>query len=319
MGRTRAKEWRDRAEARLVRGFEWLVRRLPVERSVRFGERLGGLLARVDFERRRVALANLALAYGDELDAAGRARVLRGVYRHLGRFFFEYLALLERSELRPLSRFIEIEGLDAAREAVRTHGAAIFVTLHMGHWELLGGAVSEQVAPLHAVMKPLRNPYLNERVVALRSAFGLAPLERKAVVPALFRSLRQNKSIALFSDLNQKRGPVFVDFFGVPAATVATPAVLAIRAGKPIVVGGSWSTGAALRYRARLEAPICARAGADVGEETLRITAEINRLLEGFVRAHPEQWNWIHPRWKTRPLEEPKTPMVEPDPHEMEL
>ena len=72
-----------------MRGFEWMARRLPVEQSVRFGERLGGLLATVDRRRRRVALENLALAYGDTLDAKGRARLITGVYRHLGRFFLE--------------------------------------------------------------------------------------------------------------------------------------------------------------------------------------------------------------------------------------
>lgn len=284
-----------------MRGFEWLARQVSVERSVRFGEMLGGVVGRLDRRRRRVGLANLELAYGAALDAKGRARIIDGVYRQFGRFLFEYIALLERRELRPLSRFIEIEGLDAARAAVREHGAVIFVTLHMGHWELIGGAVSELVTPLRAVMKPLRNPYLNESVVAQRADFGMAPLDKKNVVPALFRCLRQGESIALFSDLDQKRGPVFADFFGVPAATVATPALLAIRAGKPIVCGGCWSTGAPLRYRGRLFEPILARRGADPAEETLRITAETNRQFEALVREHPEQWNWIHPRWRTRP------------------
>jgi KDO2-lipid IV(A) lauroyltransferase len=145
----------------------------------------------------------------------------------------------------------------------------------------------------------------------------MSPLEKKAVVPALFRCLREGKSIALLSDLNQKRGGLFVDFFGTPAATVTTPALLAIRTGKPVVVGGSWSTGPALRYRARLEAPIVPRAGADAGEETLRITAAINRLLEGLIREHPEQWNWIHPRWKTRPSPGSEAPIRDLDPHRM--
>jgi KDO2-lipid IV(A) lauroyltransferase len=299
--RTRLKNLRDRAEAFVVHRFEWLARRLPVERSVRLGELLGGLLGKVDRRRRRVAVANLELAFGDALDAAGRARIVDSVYRHLGRFLFEYIALLERRELRPLSRFIEIEGLEVARAALREHGAVIFVTLHLGHWELLGGAVAELVTPLHAVMKPLRNPYLNEQLVRLRSDFGMVSLAKKNVVPALFRCLREGKSIALFSDLDQKRAPLFADFFGVPAATVATPALLALRAGKPIVCGASWSTGEPLRYRGILLPPIVARRDADPKEETLRITAEINRHCEAFVREHPGQWNWIHPRWKTRP------------------
>ena len=299
--RTRLKDLRDRAEAFAVRRFEWLARTLPVGRSVRLGEWLGGLAGKLDRRRRRVGFENLKLAFGDALDDAGRGRILDAVYRHFGRFLFEYVALLERRELRPLSRFIDVEGLDAARAAVRDHGAVIFVTIHMGHWELLGGAVAELVTPLHAVMKPLRNPYLNEQIVKLRSDFGMAPLARRNVVPALFRCLREGKSIALFSDLDQKRGPLFADFFGVPAATVATPALLALRAGKPIVCGACWSTGEALRYRGRLLEPILARPDADPKEETQRITAEINRHCEAFVRAHPEQWNWIHPRWRTRP------------------
>lgn len=301
MRRTRLKNLRDRAEAFVVRRFEWLARRLPVERSVRLGELLGALVGRLDRRRRRLGCANLELAFGDELDAAGRRRIVDAVYRHFGRFLFEYIALLERRELRPLSRFIEIEGIDASRAAIREHGAVIFVTFHLGHWELLGGAVSELVTPLHAVMKPLRNPYLNEQIVKLRADFGIVPLAKKNVVKTLFRCLREGKSIALFSDLDQKRGPVFADFFGVPAATVATPALLALRTGKPIVCGACWSTGEALRYRGRLLEPIVARRDADPKEETLRITAEINRRCEAFVREHPGQWNWIHPRWKTRP------------------
>jgi KDO2-lipid IV(A) lauroyltransferase len=298
---TRLKNLRDRAEAFLVRRFEWLARTLPVERAVGLGELLGAFVGTVDRRRRRLGCANLELAFGDRLDAAARARIVDGVYRQFGRFLFEFIALLERRELRPLSRFIEIEGVERARAVARDHGAVIFVTLHMGHWELLGGAVAELVAPLHAVMKPLRNPYLNEAIVARRADFGMVALAKKAVVPALFRCLREGKSIALFSDLDQKRGPVFSDFFGVPAATVATPALLAIRAGKPIVCGACWSTGKPLHYRGRLLEPIFARREADPTAETLRVTDEINRCFEGFVREHPDQWNWIHPRWKTRP------------------
>jgi KDO2-lipid IV(A) lauroyltransferase len=301
VARARWKHWRDLGEARLVRSFLWLARVLPIARAVRCGEILGAVAGVLDRRRRRLARRNLELAYGDAMDEEARDRLVGRVYRHLGRFLFEYLALLARPELRPLSRFIEIEGLDRAREAIRQHGAVIFVTLHMGHWELLGGAVCELVTPLHAVMKPLRNRGLNAAVVAGRSSFGMVPLAKKAVVPALFRCLKEGRSVALFSDLDQKRGPIFVDFFGTPAATVATPALLAIRSGKPIVCGASWSSGEPLHYRGILDGVFLARPGEDVEAETRRLTSEVNRTLEAFVRRHPEQWNWIHPRWKTRP------------------
>lgn len=278
-----------------------LARVAPVRLFVGTGERLGKLAYRVDRRHREVGRANLDLAYGSSLSAGERRRILSGVFRHLGRFLFEYLLLLARRDLRPLSRFMEIENLEVAREAVRRHGAVIFVTLHQGHWEMLGGVVSEQVTPMHAVMTRIRNPRLNDRIVALRASLGMVLIERDQAVATLFRHLRRGNSVALLCDLDQSEGPDFADFFGVSAATVRTPAILAVRTGKPIVCAASWSIGEPLRYRASFAPPIVPREGVDPDEEAHRILVEMNRQLEGFVRSHPEQWNWIHPRWKTRP------------------
>ncbi len=293
---------RDRVEMAAIWLLTRLARLLPVRPTVRLGEWLGVAVSYVDRRRRAVALANLELAYRDQLSVAERHAMVRGVYRHLGRFLFEYLLLKTREDLRPFSRFLEFEGeMDAARQAVARHGSAIFVTLHQGHWEILGGAASEQLTKIHAVMQPIRNRELNTKVVELRGELGIGLINRRQAVPALFRHLRRNLSIAMLCDLNQKEGPAFVDFFGVPAATVRTPALLAIRTGKPMICGTSWSTGEPLCYRGRVEAPIEPRPDADPKEEERRLLELMNAHLESFVRAHPEQWNWIHPRWKTRP------------------
>jgi KDO2-lipid IV(A) lauroyltransferase len=299
--RTLGKRIRDRLESALVGAMATGCRFLPVGASVRFGAALGGLVGRIDRRRIDVARRNLELAYGATLNDAQRREIVRGVYRHFGRFLFEYLLLLTRRDLRPLSRFVEIDHLERTRAAVVEHGAAIFVTLHQGHWELLGGAFSELVTKVHAVAQPVRNPRLERRLVTMRGDLGMGLVERRNAVPALFRHLRRNQSVALLCDLNQKEGPEFVDFFGTPAATVRTPAVLAIRTGKPVIVGSSWSVGEPLRYRASIAEPIVPDLRADPEVETRRILVEMNRQLESFVRAHPEQWNWIHPRWRTRP------------------
>jgi KDO2-lipid IV(A) lauroyltransferase len=292
---------RDRALGALAVVLTTLARLLPVGAWVRLGEWWGGVALRVDRARRRVAIGNLALAYGGALDEAGRRRVVAAVYRHLGRLLFEYLALAARPGLAPPSRFVRIAGLERARAAVARHGAAIFITPHQGHWELLGGAISERIAPLHAVMRPLRHPSLNRRLVAFRQRLGLRLIDRGNAVAALFRCLRRGKNVALLCDLDQEQSPAFVDFFGVPAATVRTPAVLALRTGKPLLVVSSWSTGRPLDYDAEFGEPIVPDATADPAAEETRLLREMNRQIERFVRAHPEQWNWIHPRWKTRP------------------
>lgn len=298
-----ARRVRDAAEVALVDLFLASARLVPSGTLIRFGERLGGALGRLDRRRRRVAFENLERAYGDALSAAERTRLVREVYRHLGRFFFEQLVLLTRRELRPLSRFLRFDEAELARTraAIAEHGSAILVTLHQGHWELLGGAFSEVVTKLHAVMKPIRNPRLNERVVAMRGELGMGVIERQAAVPALFRHLRRGQSVALLCDMNQKEGPQFADFFGVPAATVRTPGILAVRTGKPLICGTSLTTGRPLDYRGLLAAPLVPRPGADPDAEAARLVVAMNRQLEAFVRQSPGEWNWIHPRWKTRP------------------
>lgn len=295
------KRLRDRLEACAVLGLFALARIAPAALLIRCGTLLGGVVGRCDRGRRAVALANLELAYGATLDAAGRRGIVDGLYRHFGRMLFEYLVLLAKPGLQPPSRFLRLDGVAAAREAVAQHGAVIIVTLHQGHWELLGGAISEQVARVHAVMQPVRNPALHRRVVELRSRLGMGMIERENAVVNLFRCLRRKRTVGLLCDLDQEESPAFIDFFGVPAATVRTPAVLAMRTGTPIVLASSWSTGRPLEYGGVLAPPLLADPAADPETEERRILGAINRQYEAFIRAHPEQWNWIHPRWKTRP------------------
>ena len=277
------------------------LRVLPLAAAVWIGARVGQVASWIDRSRRRVALANLELAYGDALSAAERRRIVAGVYRHGGRFLFEFLALIARPGLRPPSRFMKLAGVERAREVVARHGSVILVTLHQGHWELLGGVVAEQVTRPYVVVKPLRNPWLNRRLVEVRSRLGLAQIKRHRAVASMLRCLRRNESVALLCDLDEAESPAFVDFFGVAAATVRTPAVLALRTGKPLLVVASWSTGAALRYEAEFAEPIVPDLAAEPAAEEARLLRVMNGQVERFVRAHPEQWNWIHPRWKTRP------------------
>lgn len=295
------KRWRDRFLEGIAIALIAAVRVVPVAAAVGFGVRVGQFASWIDRSRRRVALANLELAYGDALSVAERRRIVAAVFRHGGRFLFEFLALIARPELRPPSRFMKLAGIERAREAVARHGSVILITLHQGHWELLGGVIAEQVARPYVVMKPLRNPWLNRRLVEVRSRLGLALIKRHRAVASMLRCLRKNESVALLCDLDEEEAPAFVDFFGVAAATVRTPAVLALRTGKPLLVVSSWSTGAALRYEAEFAEPIVPDVDAEPVAEEARLLRAMNGQIERFVRAHPEQWNWIHPRWKTRP------------------
>ncbi len=295
------KQVRDRIGTALAASMLGLARIAPVGLTVRLGEWLAGTFGRLDRGHRAVAFGNLERAFGRDLDAAGRRRIVDGVYRHFGRLFAEYAQLLAKPTLLPASQRIRLEGVEAAQAAVRTHGAIIIVTLHQGHWELLGGAISEQVARLHAVMLPMRDPLVNARLVDLRQRLGMGLIERENAVVALFRCLRRGHSVGLLCDLDQEESPAFIDFFGAPAATVRTPAVLALRTGKPLVLASSWNVGRPLDYRGVLMPPLFPDLTAEPAVEERRLLTAMNRQYEAFIRAHPEQWNWIHPRWETQP------------------
>jgi len=299
------KRIRDSLARGLVASMLGVARIAPIALTVRLGEWLAVVLSRFDRRHRAVAFRNLERAFGSELDAAARRRIVDGVYRHFGRLLAEYALLLAKPALLPASQRIQLEGVAAAQAAVRSHGAIIIVTLHQGHWELLGGAISEQVAKLHAVVLPLRDPVLNERLVDLRQRLGMGLIERENAVAALFRCLRRGLSVGLLCDLDQEESPAFIEFFGTPAATVRTPAVLALRTGKPLVLTGSWSTARPLDYHGVLMPPLFPDLAADPAVEEHRLLTAMNRQYEAFIRAHPEQWNWIHPRWETRPAGEP--------------
>ncbi len=283
----------------------WLVcqvsRLFPVQTWVRLGGRLGAVAHRFDHARRKRALVNLRKAYGDEMTRAARKRIALEMYRNLGRLAFEYALLLTGRRLAPYDRWVTIENLDYAKSVVDEKGAVVFVTCHGGNFELLGAWAAKHLVPLHAVMKDLRNPHTNERVVAMRDRVGLRVIRKFPAMRSILRALRSGESVALLSDQRRRHRGLIVDFFGRPASTVDTPAVLALRFGLPILPGFSYRVGDGLEYRAVALEAIRPDPDAPKDQEIVRLTQAVNDAIETFVRAHPEQWNWTQPRWRVSP------------------
>lgn len=253
----------------------------------------------LDRRRRRVTLSNLELAFGDELQPSERARIGRAYYRHMGSMGIETVAVEAQLVRRPASSWFEIENLERARELLEEHGAVIGVSCHSGPWELMGAALCEVFAPLHVVFRPLSNPYLDRRLARLREQTGIGLIRYDdRVVARMLRLLRSGQSVGMLCDFNQRRNPLLVDFFGVPAPTAGAPGILAARLRLPVLPIFAHRV-APYRYRLRFEAPILP---ADLPESNAveYVTREVNRSIERFVRAHPDQWHWNYRRWRSR-------------------
>lgn len=279
----------------------FLCRVLPRDRVIHMAGRLGGWLGEkiypYDHQRRRWALKNVKRVLPGRKRKA-RERLVRGMYRHFGIVAAEHLVVLARNDMRPYGQWISIEGGEAAREAIKRYGSAVFVTCHGGNFELFGGAASEAIAPLHAVMKPVENPVLNKLFIDVREKLGMQLIDKFPALRTIVREIRAGSVVALLVDQRRRNRGLMVDFFGLPAATVDTPAVLAYRYGIPILPGFSYRKGGPFKYEAYFVDPIVPDQSLPRDQEVIRMTQEVNDRIEEFVRAHPRQWNWAQPRWK---------------------
>jgi KDO2-lipid IV(A) lauroyltransferase len=179
-----------------------------------------------------------------------------------------------------------------------TSGGCIFVTPHLGNWELLSYASGLVGIPLAVVVRPLDNAYLEKLLYANRTATGQMIIPKKNAFFVLGGVLRQGKSIGILPDQSQKKG-IAVPFFGHRAMTTPVPALLAIMYQRPIVVAACCRKSGEARFEAFVSDPIWPGDYTSEKAEIYRLTEEMNRRMESIIRRHPEQYFWMHNRWKT--------------------
>jgi KDO2-lipid IV(A) lauroyltransferase len=223
------------------------------------------------------------------------------VFQHFGRSIVEFLRAPARSATE-LSKFVSCDGWEHIEAAQERGKGIIFVTGHLGNWELLGRWLATvRNVPLTAVAREPDSPMLASYIRSMRENAGFTVLSKGESARGLLRALRRGEAILILADQNS--GDVFAPFFGVPAGTAAGPATLALHSGAALVPIYCVETPEHSFHVGCLPA-LCAddrgiMAPEDRQAEVGRITAEINRIWEGIVRQHPEQWLWLHNRWKS--------------------
>lgn len=289
-----------RVEYLPISAFVGALAVLPLERAVRVGAQLGGLAMRLDRFNRPVALRNLEIAF-PELDRAGRLRILAGMYRNWGRMLAEWTHFgeLDRGNIARFVTYDTEENLARALEGGKERGL-LTVTAHFGNFELLPLAHSIYGHRIAIIHRPLRNPVIDRRVQAARARFGNRTVERKHAGRAMLKYLRAKWQVAVALDLDVRRG-VFVDFFGLQASTSDGVARLAMAAGAAVAPVFMVREGETARHRI-VVLPLVEMTSIGDREECVREnTQRLTKIIEAMIRRHPDHWNWIHRRWKTRP------------------
>lgn len=287
----------------LVAGFAKGLLFLPASLAYSVGEGLAALLYRFDHKHRLIAHENLRRAFNGQLSPLEIAELARSTFINLGRTVVETCRIL-RINQENFRQFIRIEGYEHFQQAKRRGKGIIYITAHLGSWELLPLASALMGEPLSIVTRPLDNPYLDRAINRLRTAWGTKVLTKKLVMPALVQALLRGESVGILMDQNitWKEG-VFVDFFGMPACTALAPALLALRTDATVLPAAIVRYGRD-RHTILVEKEIPLIRTGHLRADVVANTASFTRAIEALVRREPAQWLWVHRRWKTQPRTE---------------
>ena len=247
---------------------------------------------------RRGAERNLTFAY-PERDAAWRAGIIDGVFASIGRMLVSF-ARFPRITRENLGNWIRYEGFEHFARAREKGNGVLFATAHLGNWELSAFAHALLTEPMNVVVRPLDNPLIDALVERRRSRSGNTLLSKRDFARSILHALKRNEAVGILVDQNASAdNGAFVPFFGKDACANLTFAKLAARSGAAVIPGFALWNGAEGRYvlKFRPEVPMTG--------EPVEDTRRIQRAIEDAIREAPEQWLWIHRRWKTRPEGEP--------------
>ena len=243
---------------------------------------------------RQTAYTNLAFAYPGQ-DAAWRRNTVDGVYRSIGRLITAF-ARFPRINKSNVAEWVRYEGLEYYARAKENGKGVLFATAHLGNWELSAYAHALLTEKMNIVVRPLDNPLIDDLVETRRALSGNVLLSKRDFARSILHALRDNEPVGILVDQNSAGdNSAFVPFFGKQACTNLTFAKLAARSGATVIPGFLIWSEQERKYVLRFY-PSVAMSG-DAVEDTARVQAAV----EAAIRECPDQWLWIHRRWKTRP------------------
>jgi KDO2-lipid IV(A) lauroyltransferase len=292
-----------RAEYTALRAVVGALGALPWRRAGDIGARIGALGYRPLGIRRRVVERQIAAAFPG-LGEDGVVKIARAAYEHLGRSSIEAAVLPRLGRQAVLDAFEGADDYHVVETALSQGRGLIFVTGHLGNWELGGAYLAARGLPIDAIVRRMKNPLFDRYLTETRSRFGIHVVHDADAVRRTPRSLREGRAVVFLADQGVLGlASTFVPFFGRPAKTPRGPAVFALRLNVPVVFGAAVRQPSG-KYRLVFE-PVEVVDTGDRDRDVDAIVARYTATLERWVRRYPEQYFWHHRRWRRQP---PGTP-----------
>ena len=284
----------------LVALFVRAVGMLPRPLAHGAGVLVGGMVYYLHPRLRRAGLRNLELAF-PKSSPSERRKILRGVYVSLGRLLGE-VCLFPAYTRTNASEIAVYQGFENFEAAEKRGKGVLLLTAHLGGWEVGSFFHSLEGHPMQIVVRPLDNPYVDALVTYYRGLHGNTMIGKQEFARGLLAAMRSNQTVGILMDTNMTPPQgVFVDFFGLRACTASGLARIALHTDAAVVPAFTIWDPVLRKYRVEFDRAVeLVRTGNEEADAVAN-TAKFTRVIEDYIRRYPDQWLWVHRRWKTRP------------------
>ncbi|GAB6097808.1 lysophospholipid acyltransferase family protein [Desulfatiferula olefinivorans] len=288
----------DRLAARIIYMVLFLIGSLPAGLSQWLSDGIGRTWFAFDRRHRTIAVDNITRAFGDTLTPGDIRRLARENFKQLSRLLFEVGWSL-RLYPHDIKKHISIEGMENLTLAFREGRGVLFLTAHLGSWELLTLVPALIPYTIHDIYRPLDYPPLEEVITRFRTRFGMKLIAKEGAIRKMLKALARGEGVGIPLDqsVGAKDG-VFADFFGRPTCTSKGMGLIALKTGVPVIPvflvrrKGGFTVIFGRRIRQ-------SKTG-DTARDLVDTTGAFNAQIEAVIRRYPEQWFWVHNRWKTK-------------------
>ena len=271
--------------------------RLPRKLALSIGVYLATAIFWFSHRQKDRACKHLKQSLGIEYPAA--EQLVRRSFRNTGKNLMEFMQL-PRMSPETIHQLVTFEGREHIDRALDQGRGAIILTAHFGNWELLGASILANGYTIRGITRQLRSKRLDAIVSSYREKVGWQGIDRDRSIREVLRCLKRNELIAILADVDTRTQGIFVDFFGRPAYTPYSPVAFALKTGAAIlptfIIRQPDDS-----HRAVVEAPLLLQQGGEKEQDLLVNTQRFTKIIESYIRRYPEQWIWMHERWKTKP------------------
>ena len=283
-----------------IRIFGFFINLLPEGVALWIGRQLGNLMYLLDIEHRKVALANLNIAFGQDKTEEEKRSIAKKCFRNLGMMAIEFFRI-PKMDLETYQRKVAVEGLDQALKVLDEKRGALLLLGHFGNWELMALMSKVIDRPILAIAKLIKNnPRLERWIIESREKIGLEIIPPRNATPKVLQALSQNQIVAVLFDQRGRRSKgMWADFFGRKVPTTPGLATMALKSGAPVIPVFMVREGFE-RHRLIIREPLQLITTGHFKQDVEANTQLFNQVLESIIRQYPDQWLWIHRRFERK-------------------